>query len=942
MTERLPSGPQADLSRSHQVTPGGAAGSQINSSTSNVDELQIPESETDDPPWARPQGPVTCTHNTTKDGRNLIICIDGTSNKFGEKNTNVIGLYNLILKNTGDGQRTWYNSGIGTYVHTETLSHSVRLMIDLAFARSFKQTVIGAYRWLCDMYEDGDCIFLFGFSRGALQARALSAMIAKVGLLYKGNELQIPFAYKLYTDSDSDNPRDELADPEEPGRPGQARTMAQWFKKAFSREVIVHFVGAWETVSSIGSSGNRNLPPGTIQGMHHVCFFRHALALDERRVRFLPEYAWGGTHAPPAKVPAQQQISETPEEIPQADSTTEVKGALELHEWRARAEHKQKEPVHTLEVWFSGTHSDIGGGRKKNASMSRSTPPLRWMVSEAEAAGLRTAGFKRELQPHEQIELSEDSLKGFLWRFLEILPLKRLTFTRRPEGKEVTRKPHLGSSRKIHHGQKIHSSFILGEDQKGYIPKARPPDVAQNDEAKQFWGAIYSDGLMNKDDWLEIDLVQYVKTLVKKFIDGNGNSKDSLDKLSLETVAKYTQGLQIVYAEVVEVIKKRDKVPEIKRAQLVAKTMELFGTFENDAEKIKPEPLFLIHRSMMEMMGVDGGTYDAQIQAFMQKYTNMLFRFEFRAHTELVWSVAFTADGKKVVSASSDRTIRRWDARKGAAIGEPFKGHKGKINALALASFDDETTLFSASEDATIRVWDVKTGKQRIKPLVGHKDWVRALAVVKLTQTGVRIVSGSDDMTVRIWDWDKGTELAKVGESLKGHTGYVLAVAVSADGRQIVSGSSDSTIRIWDMDVDAAASKPLELRGHKAPVRSVAILDRQDGNRIVVSGSEDGTIRIWNAETGKEVRELRGHKGSVRSIYIDPDHKHIVSGSTDKSIRIWDLETGKTVCKPLVGHKGSVYSVVVSPDGQWIASASVDTTVRIWDMKVAMADKDLD
>ncbi|EDR04469.1 uncharacterized protein LACBIDRAFT_304566 [Laccaria bicolor S238N-H82] len=100
-------------------------------------------------------------------GRNLIVCIDGTANQFGEKNTNVIELYNRILKEVEDNQKTWYNSGIGTYArpswrsfkfYRQVISHKV----DLAIAWNFERTVLGAYRWLSDNYERGDCIFLFG------------------------------------------------------------------------------------------------------------------------------------------------------------------------------------------------------------------------------------------------------------------------------------------------------------------------------------------------------------------------------------------------------------------------------------------------------------------------------------------------------------------------------------------------------------------------------------------------------------------------------------------------------------------------------------------------------------------------------------------------------------------------------------------------------------
>jgi uncharacterized protein (DUF2235 family) len=108
---------------------------------------------------------MPCGHKMNS--RNLVVCIDGTSNQFGAKNTNVIELYNLILKEVNDNQRTWYNSGIGTYArpswkslkfYKKVLFHN----IDLAIAWDFERTVLGAYHWLSENYEQGDCIFLFG------------------------------------------------------------------------------------------------------------------------------------------------------------------------------------------------------------------------------------------------------------------------------------------------------------------------------------------------------------------------------------------------------------------------------------------------------------------------------------------------------------------------------------------------------------------------------------------------------------------------------------------------------------------------------------------------------------------------------------------------------------------------------------------------------------
>ncbi|KZV99927.1 hypothetical protein EXIGLDRAFT_831159 [Exidia glandulosa HHB12029] len=342
--------------------------------------------------------PCTCRD----DGRNLVVCIDGTSNQFSVKNTNVVELYSRLVKDRGK-QRTFYNSGIGTYAeqswkswdyYMQVIAHNV----DLAIAWRFERILLSAYLWLSQNYREGDRIFLFGFSRGAYQVRALSAMIESVGLIHKGNEDQIPFAYQLYAEMN----------------PAQAtvRRKAR-FKQTFSRTVRVHFIGARDTVSSVGIVRGKTLP-GTTDGMKHVCYFRHALALHERRVKFLPEYVRGGLG---------------PEVDPAEDPKT----------------------LHTKEVWFAGSHSDIGGGAEENDELDKFGPSLRWMSIEATQFGLLLDPAPRRW---EAAKISQ-SLTG-VWKLFEYAPILRLSYTA-PEATMLW--PHLGKARVIQSGQRVHKSL---------------------------------------------------------------------------------------------------------------------------------------------------------------------------------------------------------------------------------------------------------------------------------------------------------------------------------------------------------------------------------------------------------------------------------------------------------------------------------------------------
>ncbi|KAH7925809.1 hypothetical protein BV22DRAFT_1104761 [Leucogyrophana mollusca] len=328
----------------------------------------------------------SCIHcKATTDGRNLIVTLDGTSNQFGQYNTNVIELYDRAYKDKT--QLTYYNSGIGTYARPSFASFTywkqvLDNTIDLAIAWNFERVVLGAYRWLSDNYEPGDKIFLFGFSRGAYQVRTLAGMLQEVGLILRGNEEQIPFAYELYADLKGRRMDREAG-----------FDMADRFKRTFSQEAAVHFLGAWDTVSSIGVVRSKSLP--ATEDLKHTCYFRHALALDERRVKFLPEYVCGGD----------TDITNT---------------------------ERERGP-HIKEVWFPGCHSDIGGGSKKNTELNNAAVPVLWMGREAEAAGLRLHP-SRVIWNRTELRLSKptESLT-WAWLLFEILPFKRLSYKGRQD-----------------------------------------------------------------------------------------------------------------------------------------------------------------------------------------------------------------------------------------------------------------------------------------------------------------------------------------------------------------------------------------------------------------------------------------------------------------------------------------------------------------------------
>ncbi|KDR79252.1 hypothetical protein GALMADRAFT_93152, partial [Galerina marginata CBS 339.88] len=218
-----------------------------------------------------------CKCRDPHQGRNLVVCIDGTSNKYGTKWTNVLELFSRLET---EGQVRYYKNGIGasdTSLHASSLGKMVDVAVDLAIAWNVEKGIQLAYHWLSERYKPGDRIFLFGFSRGAFQVRSLAAMIDAVGLVPEGHEEHIPYAYMLYVKLKTASQAEETT-----------KELVETFKEKLSTaNVQVHFVGVWDTVSSVGLI--RGKKATLSDSSNHACVFRQALALDECRVKFQPE-----------------------------------------------------------------------------------------------------------------------------------------------------------------------------------------------------------------------------------------------------------------------------------------------------------------------------------------------------------------------------------------------------------------------------------------------------------------------------------------------------------------------------------------------------------------------------------------------------------------------------------------------------------------------------
>ncbi|MCY1083181.1 SIR2 family protein [Archangium lansingense] len=287
-------------------------------------------------------------------------------------------------------------------------------------------------------------------------------------------------------------------------------------------------------------------------------------------------------------------------------------------------------------------------------------------------------------------------------------------------------------------------------------------------------------------------------------------------------------------------------------------------------------------------------------------------------HGAPVNSCAVTPDGRCVVSASADKTLKVWELETGREL-VTLEGHDGVVTGCAV--MPDGRRVVSASEDGTLKVWELETGRE-LATLVGHGASVTACAV---TPDGRRLVSASVDSMLKMWDVATGTELF----TLEGHRRAVRCCTVTPDGQCVISASDDRTLKVWEVETGRALAT---FQGHGRAVKGCSVTP--DG-RCVVSASADKTLKVWELRTGRELVSLKGHEEGVWGCVVMPDGRRVVSVSFDRSLKVWELETGRELAV-LRGHGGLVSGCAMTPDGLRVVSASWDRTLRVWGVDTGM------
>jgi uncharacterized protein (DUF2235 family) len=331
--------------------------------------------------------------------RNIVVCCDGTANEFAKDNTNVVKLYSVLEHDPGR-QVAYYHPGLGTMEAAGALTplaRKVTKLLGMAIGYGLASDIQNAYVFLMRHFKQGDRVFLFGFSRGAYTVRAVASLLHLYGLVHSGNESLVPYVIRMMMSiqrARSERERTQAMN--------EYLHLAGDFRDAMGCvQCRPWFVGVWDTVSSVGWIANPLKLPH-VSNNPSIEIGRHAIAIDERRAFF------------------------------------------RNHLWRLPNDGTAQGPKDMKQVWFPGVHCDVGGGYPESQS-GLAKLALRWMLKEAQAAGLLVDATKARRVLGEDdgactkpdaLASPHESLKG-AWNLAEFLPKKHFDWRTKREARRM-------------------------------------------------------------------------------------------------------------------------------------------------------------------------------------------------------------------------------------------------------------------------------------------------------------------------------------------------------------------------------------------------------------------------------------------------------------------------------------------------------------------------
>jgi WD40 repeat protein len=283
-------------------------------------------------------------------------------------------------------------------------------------------------------------------------------------------------------------------------------------------------------------------------------------------------------------------------------------------------------------------------------------------------------------------------------------------------------------------------------------------------------------------------------------------------------------------------------------------------------------------------------------------------------HSDRVISSIFSDDGRRLLSASWDKTAVIRDASTGNTIATLH--HEDRLSSAQYSP--DGTRILTASAAGVVRIWNALDGV-----LLGAlNDSTEKLTSPEFSPDGQSVLTLCPAAhSARIWDLASGALRSELG----GTNSEVLLARFSPDGRHVAALSEGGLVLLWAVN----SGKPI-LR-FDALSRTITVLAFSPDGRSLASADQNGTARLWNATTGQPTSGPLLHDNAVSFAVFSPDSQVLLTGSQDSSARFWNASNGQMIGSPLV-HEGGVVFGAFSPDGRMAVTTSMDNSARLWEV----------